>query len=194
MRASPHAVSHRTPRLIQNAGYVLTEMLITVAIIAVVLATVASVAMSESASREGQNEARMIEQVADDLRLMLTRQDSFAGIDLQTTIDTNLWPESRVIGGNSVVNAWGANITLQPAVGLDPAGRVIRMNINGIPSGACASFASYPFSYERMTVDGTIVYDSGQFGPATRPVDVAAAAAQCADGADVVVFFHKDIF
>ena len=76
MRASPHAVSHRTPRLIQNAGYVLTEMLITVAIIAVVLATVASVAMSESASREGQNEARMIEQVADDLRLMLTRQDA----------------------------------------------------------------------------------------------------------------------
>ncbi len=194
MRASPHAVSHRTPRLTQNAGYVLTEMLITVAIIAVVLATVASVAMSESASREGQNEARMIEQVADDLRLMLTRQDSFAGIDLQTTIDTNLWPESRIIGGNSVVNAWGANITLQPAVGLDPAGRVIRMNINGIPSGACASFASYPFSYDRMTVDGTIVYNSGQFGPATRPVDVAAAAAQCADGADVVVFFHKDIF
>lgn len=190
------------PRMIRKShrgrtmrGYVLTEMLITVAIIAVVLSTVAAIASSESSAQQAKQEARMIEGVADDLRLILARQTAFTGVNLGTTINLDLWPESRVNGGN-VVNVWGGDIQLLVANGLDPSGKSIRINVLNVPQAACSTFATYDYSYERLVIDGTVAFNRGQFGGAAiNPVDVAVVANECADNLNTVsLFFTKDVF
>lgn len=186
--ARPHNM--RTER-----GYVLTEMLIVVAIIAAILGAVASIASAESASQTAKAEGRMLENVADEIRLIFTRQQSLNGLDLGTTIDLDLWPDSRIVAGNSVVSTWGSDITLSVAAGLDSSLKTIRINVADVPQNACATLASYPFTYERMTVDGQIVFNAGQFGAVVSPLDVSLIASQCGDAAsEVSIWFSKDIF
>lgn len=176
-----------------NQGFSLVELLITVAIIAVIISTIASLALAESNSQTARTEAQMIERVAQDLRLIFTREDSFLGSTLSTTTELNLWPANRITAPNTVVSAWGPNIQYAIAP-FDATNKTVRFTINGVPLEGCVEFATYPYSASRVLVNGTQVFNITGVGPTINPIDVATTADRCAatTPANVVIFFSKD--
>lgn len=185
--------NHPTKR---QSGYALTELLFTMGIIALVLGTIASIAVNQSASATAKNQARTIEQAIQDLRLIFLRQNSFAGLDMDTSIDLDIWPEEKIVNGGAgrdVLNEWGSPLDLTIAAGIDPGQTVLRVNVDNVPQNACAELAAYNFSNSRMTVDGDVVYNITGVGAAVDPFDAATAADKCSDASnDISIWFSKD--
>lgn len=176
-----------------SQGFSLVELLITVAIIAVVISAIASLALTESRSQTARTEAQMIERAAQDLRLVFSQGPSFQGTNLATTIAIDAWPANRVTAANTVASAWGPNIQYSLAP-FDATNKTIQFSINGVPLEGCVEFATYPYSASRVTINGTQVLNVTGVGATINPVDTATASERCAatTPANVVIFFSKD--
>ncbi len=74
-------------------GFVLTELLIGLAIIAAVLGTIAATAAYLNSSNSAQDQARLVESIGQDLRMKYQRANNFSG--LTNTVAINLGGFSR---------------------------------------------------------------------------------------------------
>ncbi|KXS55092.1 MAG: hypothetical protein AWU57_516 [Marinobacter sp. T13-3] len=170
----------------------LVELMLALAVIAVVLGTIAKIAGSQSAEQKALAEARTAKAAVNELRVIFQRQETFEALDLSTTIDIDLWPERNVTGPNTLANTWGGSITLAP----DPAwpnNEVINIQWTEVAGDSCPTLATFPFGAERVSVNGNQVFNSGYMGVPTD-LDMGAIGANC-QGNDntVTVWFAKDI-
>jgi len=179
----------------QQRGYMLTELLLTVAIIAVVLSGIAGVIATQSATQISQREGGIIQMAINDLRLIFRRQPSFIGFNMATSTQVELWPTNRVTAPGVVSSAWGSNINFVVDGALDPSNQTMRADIDDVPQEGCSDFASYAFSASRIAIDGQVVLNTTGFGPQLNPIDIVAVAAQCDSApSDVSIWFTKDYF
>lgn len=175
-----------------NSGFALTELLFTVAIIALVLGAIASIAATQKATQTARKEGMTIEGVVDDLRLILTRNESFSGVNMNLTTDIDLWPDNKVLSRGRVASEWGSDIALSVDSAVDPTQKTVRFDIPGVPSKGCSDLATYSFSASRVSVDGLIIYNTIPGSPSVYPTDVASAATQCqSEPSTVSVWFPK---
>lgn len=178
----------------RNGGFALTELLLTIGIIALVLGAVAAIAISTSAGQTAQSEARIIDSAASKIRNVYSSRADFAGLDLAGTIAIEAWP-TNMVNGTEVYNAWGGLTTIQAA----PAptsysgqaeSRLFQIDVANVSQDACADLATAQTTALAVEVAGTPAYERGS---ATRdPIDNTVVTTNCGDGVTVSFIFGKN--
>lgn len=181
-------IRHKRPQ----GGFALTELLLTIGIIALVLGAIAAVAITTGASQAAQNEARLIDTAANKIRSIYASTASYAGLTTGVAEGFELFPES--MGAAPTINTWGGTVTIvtPPANVATPAGvgaRQFEINWPNVAEESCSDLATAQTSAVGVDVDGVQVYSRGVAG--LDPIDPALVSANCAEGVTVTFVYGK---
>lgn len=188
-------------------GFALTELLLTIGIIALVLGAVAAIAISTSAGQTAQSEARLIDSAASKIRSVYSSRPDFAGLDTDASVKFEAWPTSMVVdnGGGTgfdVFNAWGGSVQVQDPVATAYSGqvasRLFRISTSNVSEAACSELATAQTAALAVevggdaTTAGTTVYERGESTTPLDPIDVSLVAANCTEGTTVHFIYGKN--
>lgn len=176
----------------RNGGFALTELLLTIGIIALVLSAVAAIAISTSAGQTAQSEARIIDAAASKIRSIYSSRADFDGLDNAASIAIEAWP-TNMVDGTKIYNAWGGatNIIADPAPNSysgQAASRLFQIDVENVSQDACADLATAQTSALAILVDGTVAYERGNIDP----IDNTVVTTNCSDGVTVSFVFGKN--
>lgn len=179
----------------KDGGFVLTEFLLAIGIIALILGTIAAIAIGVQASSAASNEARTIETIAAKIKKVYQRQTTFENLSAAVAIQAGAIPlEMQTTPGTpaaGITHQWQSTVVFNDESG--NSGPVVRnlarefeMVYNNVPSDACTELATASINgVIGVDVDGTVVYNEAD----NAQYDAAGAAAACGDGDDNVVTF-----
>ena len=170
-------------------GFTLIEALFVLGILAVAIAFLAPIAISEGASQRAKSEGQIITAIGKKLQSIYDRPASYAGLTTARANQLNVFPESM---GNPAVNSFGGQVAVQtppdnPKTPTANGARQFQIDWPGVTADVCAELASDPLSAIGVDVDGVEVYNRG-----VSDVDVGAIAANCDDGVTVSFIFGKN--
>jgi len=171
----------------RNAGFTLTEFLITAAIVGGILAIVVPIGISALEGQNATNETRRVESISEAIYKVYQRANNFNGLNQNVARDLGVFPEG-MDDGAAVFNVWNENVAVASAADLaGNANRAFTITEQNVPVDACGDFASNNAGADRVQVNGTTVYEVN-----ATPLDVATISNQCAGGpADVTFLFEK---
>lgn len=179
----------------RNGGFALTELLLTIGIIALVLGAVAAIAISTSAGQTAQSEARLIDSAANKIRSVYGSRPDFADLDLGASISFEAWPTNMVnAAGTDVYNAWGGDVDVIEATATEQGGlaqdasRLFAIKTGNVSQDACSELATAQTTALRVSVAGTAVYERGVIDP----INLGDVATNCAEGVEIVFTFGKN--
>lgn len=183
---------HKRP---SESGYALLELIMVMGIIAAVLATIVGIASNASTEQRAQSEAKTIESAVVGARTIFARQNTLESLTSAEMIDMGLWPTMNIDSG-SLVHQWGGSITTSVTGDLGGVNKTLKVTLSGVPADACTPLATYRYTHERLSVNGTRVFNSGK-QQAKMPLDVAEVASKCKGGGQsnaIEILFAKDIY
>ncbi len=175
----------------RNGGFALTELLLTIGIIALVLGAVAAIAISTSAGQTAQSEARIIDSAASKIRSVYSSRADFSNLDLAASINMEAWP-TNMVSGTDVFNAWGGAVDVTAPAGSTYSGqnvnRLFEIETINVSEDACTDLATAQTTALAVLVGTTTVYERNS--ATLDPIDSTEVATQCAGagGAAVVTF------
>ncbi|KXS55093.1 MAG: putative type IV pilin protein [Marinobacter sp. T13-3] len=170
-------------------GFVLTELLLTIGIVAVVLSAIAAVAIATGGSQSAQNEARLMDSAASKIRSLYASRPDYAGLTTEASVQLGAWPESMVAAADDVRNTWGQPVTVENT---GAGKRTFDIVWSNVPEESCSDFATAQTSAIGIAVAGTEVYSREPGSAADDPVDVALVAAECNNApVDITFTFGK---
>lgn len=177
---------------IGQSGFALTELLLTIGIIALVLGAIAAVAITTGASQSAQNEARIIDSAANKIRSIYASTADYSSLDTGVAEGFELFPES--MGSAPTINTWGGTVTVvtppnNTATPNGVAARQFEINWPNVAKESCSGLASAQTSAIGIDVDGTQVYSRGD--TALDPIDPALVSGNCAEGVTVTFVYGK---
>lgn len=168
-------------------GFVLTELLIGLAIIAAVLGTIAATAAYLNSSNSAQDQARLVESIGQDLRMKYQRANNFSGLTNTVAINLGVFPD-QMVNGTTVLNTWNGTVTIAPAADLNGvANRAFLVSWPNVPEDECVNLSTTAIAANRIRVGTTVIQQDGQ------AINVAAAGTACSGTTNTVDFlFHKN--
>lgn len=175
----------------RNGGFALTELLLTIGIIALVLGAIAAIAINTSAGQTAQSQARIIDSAANKMRSIYSSRADFSGLNTQASIDVEAWPSNMVDGAN-IYNSWGGDVAVIEGTAVrsgQTASRLFEVSTDNVSQKACAELATANTTALAVDVAGTNVYERGT-GP--DPIDAAGVAGACTDGVEITFVFGKN--
>jgi type II secretory pathway pseudopilin PulG len=170
-----------------SSGFVLTELLIGLAIIAAVLGTIAVTAAYLNSSNAAQDQARLIESIGKDLRMKYQRANNFSGLTTQVAINLGVFPD-QMVNGTTALNTWNGTVAIAPAADLNSvANRAVLVTWPNVPADECVSLSTTAIDANRIRVGTTVIQQDGQ------AINVANAGTACTGTTNTVDFlFHKN--
>lgn len=181
-------------RSLHQSGFALTELLLTIGIIALVLSAIAAIAITTSAGQTAQSEARIIDSAANKIRSIYSSRPDFAGLDLTATTNIEAWPTNMVAAPDEVYNAWGGPVTIQAATAPTSYSgqsdtRLFQIDTANVGQDACSELATANTSALGVEVGGEKVYERGSQN--FDPVDAGLVAVECGEGVTVSFIYGK---
>lgn len=177
----------------RGGGFALTELLLTIGIIALVLGAVAAIAISTSAGQTAQSEARIIDSAANKIRSVYSSRADFDGVSTTNSISMQAWPSNMVTGAANIYNAWGGAVNVEESTtsrSNQLAARLFEISTNNVSENACAELATAQTSALAVLVGTTLVYERGS--STLDPINAALVTSTCAEGAEVTFVFGKN--
>lgn len=184
----------------EQKGFVLTEFLLAIAIIALILGTIAGIAIAVQASNAASNEARTVETIGTKVKKVYQRQTDFVGLTDQVVIEMGAIPLTMQTDpadpSAGITHQWQDTVTFNATSGnngptVRSATREFEMVYTNVPSDSCTELATATINgVIGVDVDGTVVYNEAD----NAQYDAAGAAAACGDNdANVVTFVFGKI-
>lgn len=171
----------------KNAGFTLTEFLITAAIVGGILAIVVPLGLNALESQNATNENRRVSTISENIYGIYQRAINFNGLTTAVGRDLEVFPEG-MDDGAGVFNVWNEPVTVASIADLaGNADRAFVITETNVPGDGCSDFASNTAGADRVQINGSTVYQRD-----VTPLDVAGVATQCSAGfADVAYLYEK---
>lgn len=179
----------------EQKGFVLTEFLLAIAIIALILGTIAGIAIAVQASNAASNEARTVETIGTKVKKVYQRQTDFVGLTDEVAIEMGAIPLTMQTDPDDpaagITHQWQDTVTFNATSGnsgptVRSATREFEMVYTNVPSDSCTELATATINgVIGVDVDGTVVYNEAD----NAQYNAAGAAAACGDDDNNVVTF-----
>lgn len=169
----------QTPRSIslrrKQQGFTLIELVIVLAIAAVILFGVFILVSRAQTSRVANDEVQNFNMMIADVRTKFGPQGSFVGITPAVLIDLGIVPK-HMINAATIRTGWSTTVAVAPTNLNGTVGDAVRFSYT-VPRASCGDFATGASGAAgRVTVDGVVVKD---VPAALNNVNVAALAGAC---------------
>lgn len=184
----------------KDGGFVLTEFLLAIGIIALILGTIAAIAIGVQASSAASNESRTIETIGAKIKKVYQRQTNFTGLTDVVAINAGAIPlemqTTPGTPGDGITHQWQDTVTFNATSGnsgpeVRDASREFEMIYTNVPTDSCTELATATINgVIGVDVDGTVVYNEAN----NAQYDAAGAAAACGnDDLNVITFVFGKI-
>lgn len=146
----------RAWRAVQR-GFTLIEVLIVIALVAVMLGAVFAVANRVNVQSTLSDFSSNMTLMASETRTAFRPQGTFVGVNPSVLIGMGIVPPSMV-SGSAIVTPWaGSTVEVAPEM-VSVAGDAVRFTVSGIPGAQCAAFvAAMEPAFARIRVGPTNV-------------------------------------
>lgn len=162
----------------RQAGMGLMDIILWVALVAIVIAGIMYFAKQAMGSVKAGSEVQYFASMLNDAKKKFGEQGTFTGVTANVMIQSGSVP-SKMINGTAIRSSWGTPITVASANYNSGTNNAVSFTYS-VPQVACSDFsAAAGSSVARATVGGTVVKDVAA-GKST--IDVAALNAACAAG------------
>ncbi|WP_413499874.1 type 4 pilus major pilin [Buttiauxella gaviniae] len=167
----------------RNIGFSLLEMLLVLAVSAVIVIAAFMIYPKISASQKIDNDTKLLSVINSGIKSIYTSTANYDGLSVKTAIDAHIIPDDNVEDG-LIWNSWGANVQIEPYY--DGSYYIAFENIS---PDACSKFvAQAGSSYFKILVDGTEIKNTAnglEFN-----LDTASKTCASTDNKPMTIYFY----
>lgn len=168
-------------------GFSLTEMLIVVAVLAVLVAGIVAATGDVFTGDKTQRFARDLSKLSMDIKTLYNKSPDYGTLTNQVAEDAGVVPKDMLTGAAGAHQGpWGGAITIQPAT-VTAANDHMEIIVAGIPQAACAKLvATTAEGFSWMDLNGTV-----EKATPNAVIDPAVVSANCAAAGDANVVTYR---
>lgn len=172
----------------RQQGMTLMEMIISVIVVALVIAAIAIGAKQVFTGNSVNDASRNIVNLSNSIKGYFKSSGSYAGLTNTVVIDAHLAPAS-MISGTNLKDTWGGAVTITPATLGTVTDDAMQIVENNVSTSACSNYvSSIANNFDQVTVGTTNVLT--QASPTLNPAALATAC-NAGGGSSVNITFMK---